>query len=145
MYCEPCKNKFLRGEVDTNATEEAPDMSDGAKVLADESASAPETTIKAAKPKKKKKKKKIKKVKKMVKEKAAQSKGEGVDRTKYPVISYEEIVRGEIPEGFEFDSKQKEKYLTEDDFEDVFKMHRKDYEALKPWKKKRLKKDLNLF
>ena len=43
MYCEPCKNKFLRGEVDTNATEEAPDMSDGAKVLADESASAPET------------------------------------------------------------------------------------------------------
>ena len=25
MYCEPCKNKFLRGDVDTNATEEERD------------------------------------------------------------------------------------------------------------------------
>ena len=128
MFCEGCKTRMLSGEIDeVAAAEDAGDH--GESHVEETSKTAPLTH---PKPRRRKK------------ERAAQARGDGVDRERFPVVSYDDIKAGKsLPDGF--DGTQKEKYLTEDDFEDLFKMHRKDFEKLKPWKRKELKKGVQLF
>ena len=43
------------------------------------------------------------------------------------------------------DSCKRETYLCDQDFENIFKMNKKQFEQLKPWKKKSLKQKYKLF
>merc|ERR1712150_65664 len=45
----------------------------------------------------------------------------------------------------DFDIYNKEKYLSDDDFEKVFKMKREDFLKLKRWRRNKLKKKYGLF
>ena len=50
---------------------------------------------------------------------------------------------GELPP--DVDPSRKEAYLTDSDFESIFKMDRECYDALPRWKQVNLKKSLSLF
>lgn len=52
-------------------------------------------------------------------------------------------MKGKFPEGVKPDAKPD--YMTDEEFEAVFKMNRADYKALKSWKQTDLKKKFELF
>jgi len=54
-----------------------------------------------------------------------------------------EILRGERPEGVS--PAEKEKYLSDAQFQEVFKMGRAEFAGLKLWKQQKLKKEAGLF
>lgn len=56
---------------------------------------------------------------------------------------YEVLVKGVVPEGV--DIVNKERYLNESDFKDIFGMSLEEYDLLPQWKRLRLKKSVNLF
>lgn len=56
---------------------------------------------------------------------------------------YEVLVKQVVPEGV--DIVNKERYLTDSDFEDIFGMTLEEYDTLPQWKRLRLKKSVKLF
>ncbi|KAK3760676.1 hypothetical protein RRG08_010649 [Elysia crispata] len=56
---------------------------------------------------------------------------------------YSELIKKTLPKGV--DPSCKENYLTEEEFEKIFKMKRSDYNQLKQWRQIDLKKKYNLF
>jgi hypothetical protein len=57
--------------------------------------------------------------------------------------SLQEVREKKLPEGC--DLKRLELYLSDEDFESVFKMSRDEFSKLQEWKQIRLKKDYGLF
>ena len=66
------------------------------------------------------------------------------DKREYEVIKYEDIVaRKNIPKDWDFCNK--EKYLTTEEFEKVFKMKKEEFYKLPKWKQNRAKKKVKMF
>jgi len=57
--------------------------------------------------------------------------------------AYEELLKDPLPPGV--DSTRLEQYLTDEEFEKVFKMPRTDFMSIPAWKAERIKQDVGLF
>ncbi|KAI8803308.1 hypothetical protein BJ742DRAFT_829278 [Cladochytrium replicatum] len=62
---------------------------------------------------------------------------------KQETYSLDILMGSDLPE--HVDQTKLEMYLTEDDFESLFKMRKEEYLQMQPWKREKLKKDIGLF
>jgi len=59
------------------------------------------------------------------------------------VYSYAELTSESLPRGA--DPTQKEVYLSDEEFESIFKMKKEDYEKIPSWRRETLKKKVGLY